>query len=205
MSKQLIILAKNPVLGKAKTRLAATVGNKIALNVYAYLLEHTNAIAQKSGVPVHVFFTDELEEGEIWGGFQQHLQKGYSLGDRMYNSLLQVGTPAVIIGTDCFDLSEKIIQQAFIALENHDVVIGPAEDGGYYLIGMNTPQAQLFKNKKWSTDSVFIDTIEDIKTSGLTHFILPTLTDIDTEENIYNSSFKQIYEQLLFRNHKRSI
>lgn len=205
MSKRLIILAKNPVLGKAKTRLAATVGKKLALKVYEYLLTHTNSIAKKSGVTTSVFFTDKQEEGIIWKGFEQHLQEGHSLGDRMYNSLLKTNVPSIIIGTDCFDLNEAIIQQAFTALENNDVVIGPAEDGGYYLIGMNKPHQQLFKNKKWSTESVFIDTIEDIKNSGLTHCTLPTLTDIDTEEDIYTSSFKEIYEQFILRNNERSI
>ena len=108
--------------------------------------------------------------------------------------------PSVIIGTDCIDLTHENLENAFFALKEFDVVIGPAEDGGYYLIGMKKPIKELFENKKWSTESVFIDTIEDIKRLGLTHFTLPTLSDIDTLDDLKKSELYNYYEQFILRN-----
>ena len=91
----------------------------------------------------------------------------------------------VIIGTDCPELSAGLIMSAFVYLQTNDVVIGPAEDGGYYLLGLKEPQPQLFKNMKWSTSSVLPDTICSCETSLLRYFLLPVLNDIDEEKDLH--------------------
>lgn len=95
------------------------------------------------------------------------------------------------------ELSSSILEIAFKQLENYDVVIGPAKDGGYYFIGMNKKHHFLFENKKWSTDTVFLDTIEDVKNQGLTYFLLPTLSDIDTEEDLNNIEWLSICREII--------
>ena len=186
---ELIIFIKNPVLGKVKTRLAATLGDQKALEIYVKLLEHTKKVVAKAEVLKKVYYSEVIVEEDMWLGaeFMKAKQQGKDLGERMLNafdySFKDKKEKVVIIGSDCLDLTSEIIEEAFEKLNNHDVVIGPSEDGGYYLLGMNNLYPQLFQHKKWSTESVFIDTIEDILELGLSHYTLPTLTDIDTEND----------------------
>lgn len=188
MHDRLIVFAKNPVLGKVKTRLAATVGNKKALEVYRKLLLHTRLIITPFIGKTIFYFTDTLEEEEGWSQFDQRLQQGATLGVRMsnaFNEAFEEGTnKVIIIGTDCYDISSTIIAEAFDTLNDNDVVIGPAEDGGYYLLGMKKFHPDFFKNKRWSTETVFIDTLEEVKKLGLKHKNLQTLMDIDTEKEL---------------------
>jgi hypothetical protein len=86
---------------------------------------------------------------------------------------------AVIIGSDCPDLTGDLILKAFIALETHEFVIGPARDGGYYLLGMRQPTPALFAGKRWSTDSVLAETLETIRQLGGRGYLLPVLSDVD--------------------------
>ena len=95
------------------------------------------------------------------------------------------GKKAVIIGSDCPQITPTIIEQAFSSIEHVDVAIGPAQDGGYYLLGMKKPQPFLFDGKQWSTASVFADTITDIANSGLTFFELPMLSDLDNASDLH--------------------
>ena len=185
---RLIIFAKNPEIRKVKTRLAATVGHRKALEVYIKLLLHTRSIASPFIENTIFYFTSNIEKTEEWTQFNQRLQMGDTLGARMSNALsesFEEGNDKVlIIGTDCYEITSEIISNAFKALDENDVVIGPAEDGGYYLLGMKRFYPDFFVNKKWSTETVFIDTIEDVKRLGLTQKSLPTLTDIDTEHDL---------------------
>lgn len=88
-----------------------------------------------------------------------------------------------IIGSDCFELTKAIIEEAFALLKNKDVVIGPAKDGGYYLLGMKKLIEPVFENKQWSTESVFNETINDLTENSFSFASLPVLTDVDTEED----------------------
>ena len=186
---ELIIFIKNPVLGKVKTRLAATLGDQKALEIYVKLLEHTKKVVAKTEVQKKVYYSEIIVDQDMWmeAGFMKAKQQGKDLGERMLNafdySFKDKKEKVVIIGSDCLDLTSEIIEEAFEKLNNHNVVIGPSEDGGYYLLGMNNLYPQLFQHKKWSTESVFIATIEDILELGLSHYTLPTLTDIDTEND----------------------
>ena len=89
----------------------------------------------------------------------------------------------VIIGSDCFELTNAIIDNAFIALNEHDVVIGPATDGGYYLLGMRQFFPFIFDDKHWSTEYVFTETTEDLDNHKISYAVLQQLTDVDTEED----------------------
>ena len=120
--------------------------------------------------------------------YEKHIQKGDGLGDKMYNAMKhsfgEWAGKVVLIGSDCFELNSGIIEEAFKALEESDYVLGPAKDGGYYLIGMKELNLEIFQNKEWSAENVFLDTLLDIKNQEKSHYLLPTLSDVDTEEDL---------------------
>ena len=186
----LIIFVKNPELGKVKSRLAATIGAQEALRVYNKLLDHTIAITKNLPVTKVVYYSEFIDTDDKWDGtlFKKQMQSKGDLGARMadafqwgfHNGYKQV----CIIGSDCFELTPETIMQTFRSLENHQVVIGPAEDGGYYLLGMNQFFERLFKNKRWSTDSVMADTVSDLKELGVDFSRLEMLKDVDIEQDL---------------------
>tara|TARA_R110000796_G_scaffold118864_1_gene232783 strand:- start:158209 stop:158826 length:618 start_codon:yes stop_codon:yes gene_type:complete len=200
----LIIFVKNPVLGKAKTRLAATVGEEAALAIYKRLLERTKSITQPLAVDKTVFYDRDLGKNDLWSveGFSKALQTKGGLGEKMLaavQSAFQQGYERIcVIGSDCYDLTTEILEEAFSALEKHDAVIGEAVDGGYYLIGMNRLITEVFQNKKWSTEEVFPSTIQDFKNKGLSYFQLPVLNDVDTEEDLGD------WAQDILKEHKKA-
>lgn len=187
--KLLIIFVKNAVKGKVKTRLAATIGDEKALEIYQILVQHTFDITIALPVNKAVFYSDFLQE-DIWSPafYENFVQSGTDLGERMYQAFQQgfdAGYEQVcIIGSDCYELTEQIIQQAFEKLELTDVVIGPAEDGGYYLLGMKALHETIFQNKNWSTQTVLPDTLNNLKDADLTVALLPELTDVDEEKDL---------------------
>jgi rSAM/selenodomain-associated transferase 1 len=189
MNPALIIFIKNPVAGKVKTRLAATMGNEEALHIYLRLLEHTFSITQHLEEAKYLFYSDFIPNGDVWqdAGYRPLLQSGPDLGLRMqhaFETIFAAGhTKAVIIGSDCINLETAMLEQAFSALDAHDVVIGPANDGGYYLLGMKSLHPLFFRNKEWSTPDVFPQTVQDCQREGLSFLLLPELVDIDTEED----------------------
>ncbi len=187
MKNALIIFVRQPQLGKVKTRLAAQIGKEEALAIYIKLLEHTKQIC-KTVVADKYLFGTENEMDVCWDGFLNAKQHGENLGSRMQNAfeeLLKKGyQKLVIIGSDCPSLTSKIVEKALIALENNDTVIGPSADGGYYLLGMKKLYADLFKNKNWSTSSVYEDTVKDFKNHAIKYHILPPLTDVDEAKDV---------------------
>lgn len=186
-SKALIIFARKPELGKVKTRLAATTGPEKALEIYIKLLKHTRQLAANLNCDKFVFLTEPTED-DFWKGFNIELQEGDSLGMRMQYAFKllfdQHYKSVVIIGSDCFELTSSIIDMAFDTLLEKDVVLGPALDGGYYLLGMRQLLPKLFSGKQWSTENVFNDTLKDIKNFQHTYHILPVLNDIDFIEDV---------------------
>src|SRR5690606_10865667 len=175
----LIIFYRNPELGKVKTRLAASLGDDKALAIYLDLASHTRQITDAFDTDKVVFYSDHIDTDDNWSNdvYQKQLQHGHDLGERMHNAFdwaLQSGYQSVcIIGTDCFDLTSELLYKAFNDLHTTDVVIGPARDGGYYLLGMNTLHADFFKNKEWGTHTVYSDTLEDIGNLDLEFALLP--------------------------------
>ncbi|SDS35404.1 hypothetical protein SAMN05216503_2789 [Polaribacter sp. KT25b] len=189
MSKNLLLIfTRNPELGKAKTRLAKTVGDKIALEIYKFLLLKTRDISLKVNADKAVYYSVKIRENDIWDAsiYQKQQQFGEDLGIRMLNAFkngFDSGYEKVmIIGSDLYDLTTEIIDDAFYQLNNNDVVIGPAEDGGYYLLGMNFLEEKVFKNKDWGTASVRAKTMLDLKDKKV--HLLEELNDVDVFEDI---------------------
>jgi len=183
----LIIFIKNIEPGKVKTRLAATVGNEMALKIYKELLRHTRDISLSLNVDRQLFYSTEIEEDE-WSTehFQKNVQTGQGLGERMSSAFRQITNThqkVIIVGSDCASLTTSILEEAFAKLDDHDFVIGPALDGGYYLLGMNAYYPTVFENIEWSTEQVFPQTIKQIQLLDKTYALLPTLSDIDYEED----------------------
>lgn len=185
----LIIFVKNKIAGQTKTRLAAGIGSEKAMEVYEQLLQHTHLTTRCLACKKVVYFSEEVEKEGLWtdGNFHLNLQKGNDLGLRMQQAfdeqLAQGAERVCIIGSDTFEITPAIIQQAFRALETKDVVIGPAQDGGYYLLGMKELQPEFFRHKAWSTESVLEQTLVDVERLQLTHHLLPVLNDIDQKED----------------------
>ena len=189
MSKNLLLIfTRNPELGKAKTRLAKTVGDETALEIYKFLLGKTRDVSSKVTSDKAVYYSVKIRENDIWNEktFQKHQQVGEDLGFRMLNAFkngFEAGyEKVIIIGSDLYDLTTENIENAFDKLNTNDVVIGPAEDGGYYLLGMKSLQENIFKNKNWGTETVRKDTLSDLKDKKVK--LLAFKNDIDVYEDI---------------------
>ncbi|WP_051477644.1 TIGR04282 family arsenosugar biosynthesis glycosyltransferase [Aquimarina pacifica] len=184
----LLIFTRNPELGKCKTRLAATIGDQKALEVYSFLLEHTVSITKNLPVHKEVYYSEKIRENDFWDEkiYSKQKQIGEDLGVRMKNAFEkgfeQGFANVIIIGSDMYDLSQQDLENAFLDLETHDYVIGPAEDGGYYLLGMKCLNSLVFKDKNWGTETVLRDTLENIKDQQIK--LLEERNDIDYYEDI---------------------
>lgn len=190
MENALIIFIRNPEKGKVKSRLAKDLGDDKTLAVYEYLLKYTRDICAEANLNSYVFYSDYINSNDIWNGpcFTKHLQEGEDLGDKMKNAfakLFDLGFEKVsIIGSDCYELTTKHINEAFLQLEKQDVVVGPSNDGGYYLLGMKQLQPELFTDKNWGSNEVLSRTLENFKHLKLKFSELPSLNDIDTIDDL---------------------
>ena len=189
MDRALIIFIKNPEAGKVKTRLAKDIGNEDALTIYKHLLAHTRKIAIEVKAKRFLFYAEKISQRDDWPetDFKKFVQQGDDLGLRMLNAFEKAflnSQKVIIIGSDCMELTPDVIEKAFLELNNHDFVIGPAKDGGYYLLGMKVTEHRLFQNKNWSTQTIAADTLKDISDLNKTCYILPQLSDIDTIEDL---------------------
>jgi len=183
-----LVFVRNPELGKVKTRLAKTIGDKDALKIYTILLQHTESVLHKVSSDKVVYYSEEIQSNDLWDNvlYQKKLQKGADLGARMQNAFetafKDTYEKVVIVGSDLFDLNPNHIKEAFTALENHEVVLGPSLDGGYYLLGMKKMHPAVFKNKQWGTDSVLESTLKNLNQQNVK--LLEALNDIDTIEDL---------------------
>ena len=189
MNKNLIIVfVRTPELGKVKTRLAKSIGDVSALTIYKLLLKHTATVLHDLSFDKVVYYSEKIENNDFWKAslFEKKLQKGADLGERMqqaFETAFDRGYKKVlIIGSDLFELTSTLIISALEALETYDISIGPSLDGGYYLLGMKELHPAVFKNKKWGTDSVLENTLQDLKQQNVK--LLEALNDIDTFEDL---------------------
>jgi uncharacterized protein len=188
----LIVFQKNAVLGKVKSRLAATIGEEKALEIYQSLIRHTySQLSNLQDLDIAVFFSDFVEESiemDFIPNFKV-TQVGEDLGEKMadaFQFLFQKGyRKVIIIGTDCPEITVEVISEAFLILNEKEVCIGPALDGGYYLLGMCRMNEFLFQNIAWSTSEVASKTMELLKKHQMSYGLLKTLRDIDTEEDLH--------------------
>jgi uncharacterized protein len=168
-----------------KTRLARTVGDVEALRIYQILLGKTRLATGATAAHRWLFYSDDIPSLDDWPTeiFQKKRQSSGDLGARMnaaFCAAFEEGAEKVlIIGSDCPELSGDVLESAFDMLDKADFVIGPVPDGGYYLLGMKTPDPSVFQGIIWSTDTVRADTIEKINALGKSYALLPLLTDID--------------------------
>ena len=184
----LIIFLRVGQLGKVKTRLAKTLGNIEALRIYQELVKITLDQARQVACTTYLYFSPKIDPS-----FKNHPddlilceQHGADLGQKMklaFDEVLKHHEKAVIIGTDCPHISAEIITEAFNKLDKFDVTIGPAVDGGYYLLGLKKNQNQLFSEIEWSTSTVLSKTLENINLLQWSTGLLPTLSDIDHQDD----------------------
>ncbi len=200
MSKNLLIVfAKNVVLGKVKTRLANEIGDTAALNVYTKLFEITERESSKvKNVDMHVHFSDVILNAKFPNA-KKFVQVKGNLGDKMKAAFSQGFTEGyqniIGIGTDLPDLTASLIEAAFVKLKQKDFVFGPAEDGGYYLVGTSHPQLYIFENKPWSTESLLDITLREIEANKHSVATLKTLNDIDYLEDLQASDLAAEFKE----------
>ena len=184
----LMVFVRNPKLGTVKTRLAVTVGDKMALEIYMELMRHTAEVTQKLSADRKVFYSEKIEKYDVWTemSFSKALQTKGTLGQRMENafsSAFEQGYKKVlIVGSDLYSLKTSHIEKALEQLDKKEVVIGPAQDGGYYLLGLNKKLPALFCNKNWGTSSVLKETLKDLRTKSVA--LMEPLNDVDDFEDL---------------------
>lgn len=191
----LIVFVKNAVLGTAKTRLAKTIGNDAAFEVYKHLMQVTEqATTGLNNCDVHIYFSTEKDPTR-WTNYTQFVQQGNDLGERMSGAFRQgfeLGYQQIVgVGSDLPDLTSEIIDKGLDQLNSNEAVFGPAEDGGYYLIGMRSMIDCIFENKPWSTEGLMEITLNELKSKGHSVGIIETLNDVDTEEDLMKSNLKE--------------
>lgn len=200
MNKELVIVfVKNIKLGKVKTRLAATIGNQGAFDVYTQLVDVTEEAIKNIKADKRIYFSEAVVEN-TWKNNFKAVQKGESLGDRMSHAFKQGFEDGydriVLIGSDLPDITESQINAGLQALKSNEVVFGPAEDGGYYLVGFSKFHDFVFQNKPWSQDNLLEETLNELKENRVSFSTLETLNDIDTFEDLIASKFYQSNTEL---------
>jgi rSAM/selenodomain-associated transferase 1 len=190
IDKRLIIFLKAPRPGLVKTRLAKTMGMEAACAAYGKMV--TTLLANVSSLSgVQLRFAPDDAEGEIqpWlkAGWQSQAQGEGGLGQRLCRAFADAHSAGakrvVIIGSDCPEVNAADIREAWAELKHNDVVVGPATDGGYWLIGLRQPQPQLFQGIRWSSETVLAETLERARSSHLRIQVLRILADVDTEKD----------------------
>jgi len=178
MTQRLYIFAKAPAMGKAKTRLAADIGKVHAHRLYRTMLSTVISEVQDPRWETVIMATPPraIDTVPEWAGLPQVPQVSGSLSPRLAAVFGDKG-PTIVIGTDCPQVTRNDIADGFKALKKHAAVFGPADDGGFWLMGMNAPVSpNVFDNVRWSHD----DTLSDIEANinGSVHH-LRTLIDVD--------------------------
>jgi len=190
----LLVFARAPVQGRVKTRLAAGIGEEAALEVYRALGRRVVDQVREGPWRTRILLDTPGEEALVaaWldgGGVEFGPQAEGDLGERMSRAMEWAwrsgAGPVCLIGTDAPDVDQPLVEEAFTALEEGaDVVFGPAEDGGYYLVGLRAPAPGLFRGTPWSTDRVLSISLDRCREAQLEVILLRTLMDVDTEEDL---------------------
>ncbi|MEM7102213.1 MAG: TIGR04282 family arsenosugar biosynthesis glycosyltransferase [Bacteroidota bacterium] len=184
----LLIFVKNPVKGTVKTRIAKTAGDDEALRIYLELLKHTRNVTRQIEANRWIYYSTSIEDNDGWSidEFSKKVQVIGDLGHKMQSAFeegLKTYDKVVIIGSDCPLLTPEIINQAFESLNQHKVVFGPANDGGYYLLGMTEMVDSIFNNKPWSTPLLLDITCKELENQSISYALLEELPDVDHEED----------------------
>lgn len=181
-----IVVCKAPERGRVKTRLAKDIGEERAYHVYSILMATLFAnLSAGAGYDVCACVDGDIALVQA-GTVDPIKQHGASLGERIINAIKDCSSYPVqiVIGSDTPNITVQIVQQAVTSLDAADIVIGPAHDGGYYLIGMKQLHEGLFEGISWSTEHVLEQTLERATSAGLSVVQLPALRDIDTVDDL---------------------
>lgn len=196
VSGSLVVFMKWPEPGQVKTRLAREIGSEAAARLYDWLLRRTITVAwnaaQSLGLqPVAAISPPERGESfaRLLGpGWTLYEQRGETLGDRLAAlvevAVRAIGSPVIVIGSDCPWLTENHIAASLEAMSTADLVLGPAEDGGYYLIALNDSRPEIFRGIPWSSAEVLAATLETARVLGLRTAQLEPLSDVDTVSDL---------------------
>ena len=184
----LIVFAKNPILGKAKTRIAKQVGDVKALEIYEHLLTDVRHLCEKIDLHVACYYSAFIDPNDAWTmSIDRHLQLQHpNLGDRMLAALqneLVHSQKVIIIGSDCPYITPNHIESVSQALDRVDTVIGPSTDGGFYLLGLRKIDDDIFDNIQWSSELVCQQLKMNLNQRAWTFSELEPLTDIDEYED----------------------
>jgi rSAM/selenodomain-associated transferase 1 len=190
----ILFFIKYPEPGEVKTRLAETIGSEAAVQLYRNFILDLLAKLESTGLPIAICFYPERKKALLmeWlgEGYDYIPQKGVDLGERMAAAFLDAfargNSRVILMGGDFPDLPRPFFEEALGALKTHDAVIGPAIDGGYYLIGFKqeTFFHQAFEGMHWSTEGVFRQTLSILKAHRRRVYVLPAWNDIDTIEDL---------------------
>lgn len=178
-------------------QLAEAIGRAAAAKIYEQLLQHAHFIARQLPADRYVYCTRYLETEDLWsqGGFKKCLQSGNTFGERLMQAFKEVFARGyenvVIIGCDSIDLDCTHVEEAFRLLQYYDVVIGPAQDGGYYLLGMRQLFPFLFNNKAWRTPLLLQQTLDDLDSNHIFYHLLPVLSDVEEGREQYLLQHRQ--------------
>ena len=187
-----IVFVKNIKLGTVKTRLAKTIGDIGAFEVYSELVKITEKATEQLDIDKRIYFSTAIVDTK-WKNDFKTVQNGADLGERMLNAFKE-GFEAgykkiVLIGSDLPDINTAHIKKGIEALNENDVVFGPAEDGGYYLVGLSKINTAIFTNKPWSKPNLLNETLQELQKLNVSVSTLAPLNDIDTYEDLIASDF----------------
>ncbi len=192
MKDLLILYVKNPIPGKVKTRLAADIGTRNAVEVYRRLLKISKEALQGIKYDIWISFDSHIDTNNIWvdTDYKLIVQPEGDLGKKMENDFRRAFSKGYnrvcLLGSDIYDINSQIINTAFDKLISNDSVIGPSYDGGYYLIGFieKAFHRSFFEDIEWSTNQVYGSTINKFQIKKISTVTLPFLHDIDTIEDL---------------------
>lgn len=182
----LVLFARYPIAGECKTRLIPAVGAEGAAKVHRQLAGRTAELLRQSDAPTTIAITGaETSQFAEWMGdeglrFVPQAEGG--LTERLLPFVAKA--PVILFGADTPDLDEDHVRSAIEGLKTHEAVIGPAEDGGYYLIGISRPLPELFVDMPWSTDEVLPETLRRLAALNIEPLLLETLADCDRPEDL---------------------
>jgi uncharacterized protein len=188
---KLLVFTRFPEPGKVKTRLVPALGNEGACRVHKEMTEYTLTVLLTSGAELEIWF-EGGDEGSMRSWLGQNLryrpQRQGDLGAKLIQAFVEAFSDnedcVAAVGCDCPDLTSEHIREAFSRLREFDLVLGPAKDGGYYLIGMRTPQTNLFKEINWGSKYVLQQTLAIAMELGLKVSLLEELADVDRPEDL---------------------
>lgn len=184
----LIIMCSHP--HDRGSRLASAIGDDRARAVYDHLLNLTKEIADNLSCKKAVFYPESIQGDDAWDNlrYTKKVQTGKDYGERMRNAFawaFESGfTNVCVIGTECYGLTGEIIDRAFEFLDEGEAIIGPAKDGGYYLLGTNKMYPELFEGKSWGSYTVLDDTLQDFDRLELQYGKLPVLVKVNEKRDL---------------------